>query len=530
MDAVSIFLFLAVGGATANSQPAKNALPSAARDHTAYFAGQAGWDTDRSSPPPAAAPTGDRYQFGAANGTASVSPPPNVVDRTRSAVIETGSALRDGVEADIEAANRQVYQSNEHVIETARNAGQQLGNQFQGWAGTAAQQAGINAPTATSSLPPSTNNRQQVSNPFVSSTSTATTAPAAGKARGGVAPPPWSGLNAASDEPPVTLAARAPATGAPPAATVGRTTVQADGGWTSVHSTVAPPRLAPPRSNISTETDATLAWPITGPSPAGRATTPPPLAGSGGPNFPATITANQPVERSVLADSQARQAPQSSPAATSVDNWDFGWENKAASQPTQQATIQNRYGTAAITMPDASRTPDIAAQQPPANQYAAPVAAAARSSTTQVTQQPGFQPEATFGIGAFDKDGWPAFGSAPPTSPVAEQEATTSGATITSNAVSQPAAGSVAAVGTPPGVAGAPSDQTVTIPQVAPAPALPASSAEERPWGPLLAASLGLAGSIGANLFLGWSYIDARQKYRTLVQKTANKFRRAVAA
>jgi hypothetical protein len=47
---------------------------------------------------------------------------------------------------------------------------------------------------------------------------------------------------------------------------------------------------------------------------------------------------------------------------------------------------------------------------------------------------------------------------------------------------------------------------------------------------PLLVASVGLAGSIGANLFLGWSYIDARQKYRTLVQKTANKFRRATAA
>jgi hypothetical protein len=42
--------------------------------------------------------------------------------------------------------------------------------------------------------------------------------------------------------------------------------------------------------------------------------------------------------------------------------------------------------------------------------------------------------------------------------------------------------------------------------------------------------SLALAGSLGANLFLGWSYLDARQRYHSLVRKTADKFRRAVAA
>jgi hypothetical protein len=47
---------------------------------------------------------------------------------------------------------------------------------------------------------------------------------------------------------------------------------------------------------------------------------------------------------------------------------------------------------------------------------------------------------------------------------------------------------------------------------------------------PLLVVSLSLAGSIGANLFLGWSYMDARQKYRNLIQKTANKFRRTATA
>jgi hypothetical protein len=55
------------------------------------------------------------------------------------------------------------------------------------------------------------------------------------------------------------------------------------------------------------------------------------------------------------------------------------------------------------------------------------------------------------------------------------------------------------------------------------------SSAAQPPWLPLLVVSLSLMGSLSANLFLGWSYMDARQKYRRLVRKTADKFRRAAA-
>jgi hypothetical protein len=50
------------------------------------------------------------------------------------------------------------------------------------------------------------------------------------------------------------------------------------------------------------------------------------------------------------------------------------------------------------------------------------------------------------------------------------------------------------------------------------------------PWMPLVLVSLTLIGSVSANLFLGWSYMDARQKYRTLVRKTADKFRVAAEA
>ena len=70
--------------------------------------------------------------------------------------------------------------------------------------------------------------------------------------------------------------------------------------------------------------------------------------------------------------------------------------------------------------------------------------------------------------------------------------------------------------------------QSTAIPQTPSEPA-PTLKRDEPPWLPLLAVSLTLMGSLGANLFLGWSYVDARHKYRTLVRKTAEKFRRAAA-
>jgi hypothetical protein len=88
----------------------------------------------------------------------------------------------------------------------------------------------------------------------------------------------------------------------------------------------------------------------------------------------------------------------------------------------------------------------------------------------------------------------------------------------------------------PPNAAGFPSDGSQ--PGGNPAVANPGGNqqpnqgppAGELPWVPLLVVSLSLVGSLSANLFLGWSYIDARQKYRSLVRKTADTFRRAAGA
>jgi hypothetical protein len=53
---------------------------------------------------------------------------------------------------------------------------------------------------------------------------------------------------------------------------------------------------------------------------------------------------------------------------------------------------------------------------------------------------------------------------------------------------------------------------------------------DQLPWLPLLVVSLCLAGSFGANVYLGWSYADARYRYQSLVRKSTDSFHRATAA
>jgi len=83
-----------------------------------------------------------------------------------------------------------------------------------------------------------------------------------------------------------------------------------------------------------------------------------------------------------------------------------------------------------------------------------------------------------------------------------------------------------------PNYAGPPSNMNQQMPAQNPAnPNQPtAVTNASQPWIPLIAAVLALAGSLAGNLFLGWSYMDARQKYQSLVRRTADTFRRTKTA
>ncbi len=494
MDAASIVLLLAAVGVNVSGKSASGVPKPAPMRHTTHFAGQAGWGTGNESPPPAAAPTYDRYQIPSADTGSAVSPPPNIADRARMAVTETGNALRDGVEAGIQEANQQLYRGGEQAIEATRNAGQEIGQQFQGWLGSTGNPAQPTASSVPVTSPQTTSGRSRVSNPFAPATPTASSAPSArSRASRSVAPPPWSG-SATATEPDWSSDLSAPPT-IERTASVGTPATHPAGGWTSLRSTLAPPPLV--HSQLVNSPPASATQPLSAAPPLSAAS-------SVGPGFPVNLTAGQPADRA--------PREQSGPAPTAPetnDSWAIGWDG--GNSTAQPATI-GRYETNNATVRnDTAPARDLGAAQPTAN--------GARNSPPAAGR---------YDVWA-DDDPWGDRQESSPAGTVAQRDGATAPVTAVNNLATQPAAGSAAAI------AGPPVTTANTTPNAGAAPAganaTPQTPATDQlPWMPLLVVSLSLAGSLGANLFLGWSYMDARQKYRHLVQKTASKFRRAMAA
>lgn len=422
-------------------------------NHTAYFAGQPGWSPGSTSPPPAAAPSHDRY-----------AQPPSVAGRTRSAISETGNALRDGFEAGVQAANEQIQSWN-------NNAGQQLQNSGNHLRSAAEQTLGLGGGVTPART-----------NPF--SSPPPASPPSSGLRRTkAVAPPPWddpSGLTAPSWDDGTSSAGAA----AVETTTPGFAPVRTESGWTSIGTTVAaPPMLVP---QLTTSTNA--APPRETIASRGPALTPPALQ-------------REPIH-SVLTDS----SHQTTTGNSAADSWANNWSNAGNDNPASPATISRngdsggRYGDSGGNVAPLQTTSGPAnSQQQAANSWAD-----------------------LWG----DKDPW-----AEP--PQQSQPATPPAQTAATNPAANPNAGGQQVLMPPSNSANQAATNTAPpatqnpAPQAAPAPVAPAN---EPPWLPLLLVSVSLAGSLGANLFLGWSYMDARQKYRTLVRKTADKFRRASAA
>jgi hypothetical protein len=491
MEAASILIVLAALGVNVSGPPVDSTRELAAVHHTVYFAGQSGWAPDRyetSSEP--APPTYDRYPAAPVHTASNVAPPPSISDRARSAFTETGTTLREGVEAGIEAANQQF-----------RRGGEELSEQLQGWSdnvGRELQSTGNNLRTSAEQAVGGGSNRQ-FSNPFAP-----TTAPAASaKTRTGVAPPPWDN-NSSSAAPDWPAEPEDASSAIDQRALIEVLPARTESGWTIMGSTVVPPALVVPQLVNSPQNAATQQS----------------SADDGWPEFPALPSAREPA-----VTVRAAQASQTTAATAETDSWAVGW---GADSGTQQATI-GRSGLQPATIERSGTQPatigrsDTRASEGSTGLNRGSVAAQAPAASPQDSQP---KAERKNDDPWADYDPWPQTTSTTSAgSPAQQQTGTTASPQATSSANNQPPIG--VAIG----------DAGLTVPKSAlpnstgQAPTLPnsvgkAPATEEPPWMPLIVVSLSLAGSLGANLFLGWSYMDARLKYLSLVSKTADKFRR----
>jgi hypothetical protein len=400
-----------------------------------------------------------------------------VFDRAQTAVTETTDTLREGVEAGINAANEQFSRGSEEFLDATRAAGQEFNQELQAWTAEPVrelQETGNNVRVATErTLGASSSHLQQVTNPFAT-TSTPTTTTTAPATRGNVAPPPWD--DSASKPAPRWSDASDDATNASASqqiAPIRTATRTAAPGWTSIGTTVAAPPLIIPSLSTTARTD-------TKPAVATQ-------AANDGPLFP-----DEPPSRREPIHSPLTDPAQQTAGRGAADDWSTNW----GSGPTSPQVSINRVGGTPLNT-NADRNTDLVDVEP-----------AGTGPSRQSDQRPANQFPDVWDNAAS----WGQQAQAAP----AIEAGPKGGANLPPNSSPQGPANHVAA-------ATAPAGAQTTVPA-------PTPRGDEPPWLPLLLVSLSLMGSLSANLFLGWSYMDARQKYRSLVRKTADKFRRAAAA
>ncbi len=253
-----------------------------------------------------------------------------------------------------------------------------------------------------------------------------------------------------------------------------RTTTPA--AWTSIQPQLAPPRLlTPPMANSV----RVAANPSTGRT-------------SSGPAFPPPPTSMAPPLHSVLSD------PAATSSRTADQDWS-SWGTGSASNtalrdtsPSDTALNYNDAGVGLEPVPPRPRTTPVAS--PFDDRYSQPAAPAAATNSAADAWANFGQPQNNPSHNAPPQPQAP-IATVPQNQPLAQQ-----------GPINQPA------IGTQP---------------LATQPAPAAANAEEVPWKPLLAVCLALAGSLGANVFLGMSYAEARHRYRSLVAKTTHSFQKA---
>lgn len=261
--------------------------------------------------------------------------------------------------------------------------------------------------------------------------------------------------------------------------------------WTSIKSDIAPPRLAPPPLADGVRIAS---------NPTGTRT-------GAGPSFPPPPTAGVSEQRSLLTNSP--------PGASRVaeDDWNSVW----GTQPSTTVADNDSDGDGMVTVPPRVRTtatsqaPSLPAPPTVTNNTSSNSATLPLDDRYGTASQP-----ATSTSGA---DAWANFGR-PPTDVFNDPRIPTTTPSTQPPAATTPSGQSFAGQSPmmqPTIGAAPPAIQTAATSQ-------PGVPPEEVPWKPLLAVSLALAGSLGANFYLGMSYAEARHRYRALVAKTTHAF------
>jgi hypothetical protein len=475
-----------------------------------------------SQPADAADPwTNEQYQLGGGNnshqanqygatigsGAASATQAPSPLDRAQNAVVGTAGTLRDGVEAGIRQAN----QAGGQVVSGTTNAGRDLSQQFQNATGLGSQSQSPSAATWP-------------------------------------APPPSVAASSGT---------------VPSNATSSRTATSAgSSGWTSIHAEMAPPTLlAPPLVPLNNSTVGTSSS-TSGAGPSFPSA--PPFIGS-------SNGANQRDQfHSLLADptTTSRQSPATSTntgqSAAKAPDWSSGWGTSATNQATIGRPSDSTSGRSNSDLsPNTSAAlprvgPEIPRQSAgsfatDADPWNRPMSAtqpsntASRSISNPTIADDRYNPApASTQNGSSIWAGLPAQSTASSTSaPLgnfnSQPGLTNQPSTSFGNFPNQPSAGQIG-LGQP-GINPSTTGQTVAGQPLLGQQGGNVSTlgfgnqnaimgqqpmnADQLPWVPLLVVSLAFAGSFGANIYLGWSYADARHRYHSLVRRSTESFHKA---
>jgi len=296
------------------------------------------------------------------------------------------------------------------------------------------------------------------------------------------------------------------------------------GGWTSIGTEIPAPKLLIPQSPMVTTSSNSTSNYV-------NQTTP---TNPNGPNFPALAENEQPRLHSVLSDPEHSTTP----ANKSADDWINAWNNRSTTQP---ATIGRDADPSSLgsTVGQSQLVPLRSNVESPARDPRESTAARLNenwSNTNSFNQPQQNPPPASISKNRNNVAPVAAVANSPfndqPVGPIAAQPNNQSpNAPLSQNSqiVGNLNAGNMNQNANSAGMTPLANNG---MNQIGRSQYGNNGANEQQPWLPLVASVLTLAASLAANLYLGASYLDARQKYQSLVRKTAETFRRvkAVAA